>query len=155
MNLHDHLSFTIMSKRKLLQLVNEKYVESWDDLRMPTISGLRRRGYTPDSIRNFTDRIGVQKRDNLIDVSLLEFCLREDLNKNALRKMVVFDPLKIVITNYPEQVEMLTTEDYPEAGEKSGKREIPFSREFILKRKILWRIHPKSFSDLPLGNLCG
>ncbi len=146
-----NLSFTIMSKRKLLQLVNEKYVESWDDPRMPTISGLRRRGYTPDSIRNFTDRIGVQKRDNLIDVSLLEFCLREDLNKNALRKMVVFDPLKIVITNYPEQVEMLTTEDYPEAGEKSGKREIPFSRELYIEKEDFMENPPKKFFRLAPG----
>src|SRR5665811_1104505 len=99
-----NLTFTVMSKRKLLQLVEEGFVQSWDDPRMPTISGLRRRGYTPESIRNFTDRIGVQKRENLIDVSLLEFCLREVLNKNAKRNMVVFDPLKIVITNYPEQV---------------------------------------------------
>ena len=103
-----NLTYTVMSKRKLLQLVNEGYVQSWDDPRMPTISGLRRRGYTPESIRNFADRIGVQKRDNLIDVSLLEFCLREDLNKNAKRKMVVFDPLKVVITNYPDQVEMVS-----------------------------------------------
>ena len=146
-----NLSFTIMSKRKLLQLVNEKYVESWDDPRMPTISGLRRRGYTPESIRNFTDRIGVQKRDNLIDVSLLEFCLREDLNKNALRKMVVFDPLKIIITNYPEQVEMMTTEDYPEAGEKSGKREIPFSRELYIEKEDFMENPPKKFFRLAPG----
>lgn len=146
-----NLTFTIMSKRKLLQLVNEKYVKSWDDPRMPTISGLRRRGYTPESIRNFTDRIGVQKRDNLIDVSLLEFCLREDLNKNALRKMVVFDPLKIVITNYPEQVEMMTTEDYPEAGEKSGRREIPFSRELYIEKEDFMENPPKKFFRLAPG----
>ncbi|HXB29626.1 MAG TPA: glutamine--tRNA ligase/YqeY domain fusion protein [Puia sp.] len=146
-----NLTFTIMSKRKLLQLVNEKYVDSWDDPRMPTISGLRRRGYTPESIRNFTDRIGVQKRDNLIDVSLLEFCLREDLNKNALRKMVVFDPLKIVVTNYPEQVEMITTEDYPEAGEKSGKREIPFSRELYIEKEDFMENPPKKFFRLAPG----
>jgi len=146
-----NLTFTIMSKRKLLQLVNEKYVESWDDPRMPTISGLRRRGYTPESIRNFTDRIGVQKRDNLIDVSFLEFCLREDLNKNALRKMVVFDPLKIVITNYPEQVEMMTTEDYPETGEKSSKREIPFSRELYIEKEDFMENPPKKFFRLAPG----
>ncbi len=146
-----NLTYTIMSKRKLLQLVNEKYVESWDDPRMPTISGLRRRGYTPESIRDFTDRIGVQKRDNLIDVSLLEFCLREDLNKNALRKMVVFDPLKIIITNYPEQVEMVITEDYPEAGEKSGKREIPFSRELYIEKEDFMENPPKKFFRLAPG----
>src|SRR5664279_766808 len=115
-----NLSFTVMSKRKLLQLIEGNYVHSWDDPRLPTISGLRRRGYTPESIRNFTERIGVQKRDNLIDVSLLEFCLREDLNQNAMRKMVVFDPLKVVITNYPDQTETLISEDYPVGSEKSG-----------------------------------
>jgi glutaminyl-tRNA synthetase len=146
-----NLTFTVMSKRKLLQLVIEKYVESWDDPRMPTISGLRRRGYTPESIRNFTERIGVQKRDNLIDVSFLEFCLREDLNKNALRKMVVFDPLKIVITNYPEQVEMLTTEDYPDGGEKTGKREIPFSRELYIEQEDFMEDPPKKFFRLAPG----
>jgi len=146
-----NLTFTIMSKRKLLQLVNEKYVESWDDPRMPTISGLRRRGYTPESIRNFTERIGVQKRDNLIDVSFLEFCLREDLNKNALRKMVVFDPLKIVITNYPEHVEMMTTEDYPDGGEKTGKREIPFSRELYIEQEDFMENPPKKFFRLAPG----
>ena len=146
-----NLSYTVLSKRKLLQLVNEKFVESWDDPRMPTISGLRRRGYTPESIRNFTERIGVQKRDNLIDVSFLEFCLREDLNKNALRKMVVFDPLKIVITNYPEQVEMLTTEDFPDGGEKTGKREIPFSREIYIEQEDFMENPPKKFFRLAPG----
>ena len=146
-----NMTFTVLSKRKLLQLVEEKYVESWDDPRMPTISGLRRRGYTPESIRNFTDRIGVQKRDNLIDVSLLEFCLREDLNKNALRRMVVFDPLKIVITNYPDQVEMLTTEDYPEGAEKTGSREIPFSRELYIEREDFMENPAKKFFRLAPG----
>jgi glutaminyl-tRNA synthetase len=146
-----NMTFTVLSKRKLLQLVEEKYVESWDDPRMPTISGLRRRGYTPESIRNFTDRIGVQKRDNLIDVSLLEFCLREDLNKNALRRMVVFDPLKIVITNYPDQVEMLTTEDYPEGAEKTGGRVIPFSRELFIERDDFMENPAKKFFRLAPG----
>jgi glutaminyl-tRNA synthetase len=146
-----NLSFTVMSKRKLLQLVEEGYVQSWDDPRMPTISGLRRRGYTPESIRNFTDRIGVQKRDNLIDVSLLEFCLREDLNKNAMRKMVVFDPLKIIITNYPDQVEMLVSEDYPEGGEKTRSRELPFSRELYIEQEDFMENAPKKFFRLAPG----
>lgn len=148
-----NLTFTVMSKRKLLQLVTESYVQSWDDPRMPTISGLRRRGYTPESIRNFTDRIGVQKRDNLIDVSLLEFCLREDLNKNALRKMVVFDPLKIVIINYPDQVEMLTSEDFPEGGEKKGSRELPFSREIYIEQEDFMENPPKKFFRLAPGKM--
>ncbi len=146
-----NLTFTVMSKRKLLQLVEEKYVQSWDDPRMPTISGLRRRGYTSESIRNFTERIGVQKRDNLIDVSLLEFCIREDLNKNALRKMVVFDPLKLVITNYPDQVELLDTENYPEAGETTEQRKIPFSRELYIEREDFMEDPPKKFFRLAPG----
>jgi glutaminyl-tRNA synthetase len=148
-----NLTFTVMSKRKLLQLVEEKYVHSWDDPRMPTISGLRRRGYTAESIRNFTDRIGVQKRDNLIDVSLLEFCLREDLNKSAVRKMVVFDPLKVIITNFPDKTEMLTTENYPEGGEKSGNREIPFSRELYIEREDFMENPPKKFFRLAPGKI--
>jgi glutaminyl-tRNA synthetase len=146
-----NLTFTVMSKRKLLQLVEEHFVESWDDPRLPTISGLRRRGYTPESIRDFTERIGVQKRDNLIDVSLLEFCVREDLNKNARRKMVVFDPLKVVITNYPDQVEMLTSEDFPEGGEKTGNRELPFSRELYIEQEDFMENPPKKFFRLAPG----
>jgi glutaminyl-tRNA synthetase len=148
-----NLTYTIMSKRKLLQLVEEKYVQSWDDPRMPTISGLRRRGYTAGSIRNFADRIGVQKRDNLIDVSLLEFCLREDLNKNAMRKMVVFDPLKVIITNYPDQSEMLTTEDYPEGAEKTGSRNLSFSRELYIEREDFQENPPKKFFRLAPGKM--
>lgn len=146
-----NLTFTVMSKRKLLQLVEEKYVLSWDDPRMPTISGLRRRGFTPESIRNFTERIGVQKRDNLIDVSLLEFCLREDLNRSALRKMVVFDPLKLVISNYPDVVEMLSTENYPETGEKTDLRKVPFSRELFIEREDFMEEPPKKFFRLAPG----
>ncbi len=146
-----NLTFTVLSKRKLLQLVEERHVESWDDPRMPTISGLRRRGYTPASIRDFADRIGVQKRDNLIDVSLLEFCLREDLNKNAMRKMVVFDPLKVVITNYPDQVEMLQIEDYPEGAGKTGSRLIPFSRELYIEQEDFMENPPKKFFRLAPG----
>ncbi len=146
-----NLTYTVMSKRKLLELVEEGYVGSWDDPRMPTISGLRRRGYTPASIRDFADRIGVQKRDNLIDVSLLEFCLREDLNKNAQRKMVVFDPLPIVITNYPDQVEMLQSEDYPEGAEKTGSRLLPFSRELYIEQEDFMENPPKKFFRLAPG----
>jgi glutaminyl-tRNA synthetase len=146
-----NLTFTVMSKRKLLQLVEEGYVQSWDDPRMPTISGLRRRGYTPESIRNFAERIGVQKRDNLIDVSLLEFCLREDLNQRAMRKMVVFDPLKVIITNYPDQVETLISEDYPEGSEKSGSRPLPFSRELYIEQEDFMENPPKKFFRLAPG----
>jgi glutaminyl-tRNA synthetase len=130
-----NLNYTVMSKRKLLQLVNEKHVSGWDDPRMPTISGLRRRGYTPTSIRNFCDRIGVARRENVIDVGLLEFCVREDLNKIANRVMVVMDPVKLVISNYPEgSYEMLKGENNPEAEDKGGEREIPFGRELWIDR---------------------
>jgi glutaminyl-tRNA synthetase len=146
-----NLTYTVMSKRKLLQLVNEKSVSGWDDPRMPTISGLRRRGYTAESIRNFTERIGVQKRDNLIDVSLLEFCIREGLNKTALRKMVVFDPLKLVISNYPDTVEILSSEDFPEGSEKASSRELPFSRELYIEREDFMEDPPKKFFRLAPG----
>jgi glutaminyl-tRNA synthetase len=109
-----NLSYTVMSKRKLLQLVNEKYVNGWDDPRMPTISAFRRRGYTAESIRDFCDRVGIAKRENVADLSLLEFCVREDLNKIALRRMVVFDPVKIVLTNYANEPELVSVEDNPE-----------------------------------------
>jgi glutaminyl-tRNA synthetase len=149
-----NLTFTVMSKRKLLQLVEEGYVSSWDDPRMPTISGLRRRGYTPASIRDFTERIGVQKRDNLIDVSLLEFCIREDLNKNARRKMVVFDPVKIVLTNYPKgEVEMMDSEDFPEGGEKTGTRKLHFTRELFIEREDFMEHAPKKFFRLSPGKM--
>src|SRR5436190_18457608 len=120
-----NLNYTVTSKRKLLQLVNDKHVSGWDDPRMSTISGLRRRGYTPESIRDFCERIGIAKRENLIDVSLLEFCVREHLNKVAIRKMVVFDPVKLVLTNYPsDKVEHLSVENNPEDSD-AGSREIP------------------------------
>jgi glutaminyl-tRNA synthetase len=145
-----NMTYTVMSKRKLLQLVNEKYVTSWDDPRMPSISAFRRRGYTPESIRTFADKIGVQKRDNLIDVSLLEFCIREHLNKIALRKMVVFDPLKVVITNYTNDVELLTSEDNPEVEERTY-REIPFSNEIYIEKEDFMENPPKKFFRLAPG----
>ena len=147
-----NLNYTVMSKRKLLQLVNEKYVESWDDPRMPTISGLRRRGYTPASIRNFCERIGVAKRENIIDVGLLEFCIREDLNKTAWRRMAVLDPIKLVITNYPEgKTEMLTGENNPEAEDGEGSREIPFSNTLWIERDDFMENAPKKFFRLGPG----
>lgn len=147
-----NLNFTVMSKRKLLQLVNENYVTGWDDPRMPTISGLRRRGYTPFSIRNFCDRIGVAKRENLIDLSLLEFCIREDLNKTALRRMVVMDPVKLVITNYPkDQSEVMHGENNPEAEDGGGTREIPFSSEIWIEREDFMEEAPKKFFRLGPG----
>jgi glutaminyl-tRNA synthetase len=145
-----NMTYTVMSKRKLLQLVNEGYVTGWDDPRMPTISGLRRRGYTPDSIRMFAEKIGVAKRENLIDVSLLEFCVREHLNKIAARRMVVFDPLKIVLTNYGQQEEMLPVEDNPEDPETTH-RQVPFSRELYIEREDFMENPPKKFFRLSPG----
>lgn len=146
-----NLSHTVMSKRKLLQIVNEKLVSGWDDPRMPTISGLRRRGYTAASIRNFCDRIGVAKRDNLIDISLLEFCIREDLNKTADRVMAVMDPVKLIITNYPDgQVEDLMIENNPEDPE-TGKRVVPFTKELYIERDDFMVDPPKKFFRLGPG----
>jgi glutaminyl-tRNA synthetase len=147
-----NLSYTIMSKRKLLQLVTEGLVAGWDDPRMPTISGLRRRGYTPVAIRDFCARIGVAKRDNLIDMSLLEFCAREDLNKISLRRMVVLDPVKVVITNWPEgKVEMLESENNPE-DPGTGFREVPFGGELYIEREDFMEDAPKKFFRLSPGN---
>ena len=130
-----NLSYTIMSKRKLSKLVENSIVSGWDDPRMPTISGLRRRGYTPASIRNFVEKVGIAKRENIIDVSLLEFCAREDLNKTAKRKMVVINPLKLTITNYPEnKTEFLLTENNPEDA-TAGTREIPFSKHLYIEQE--------------------
>jgi glutaminyl-tRNA synthetase len=146
-----NLNYTVMSKRKLLQLVNDKFVTGWDDPRMPTISGLRRRGYTPESIRDFADRVGVAKRDNLIEFSLLEFCVRENLNKIALRRMVVFNPIKIVITNYPQsQNEQLSTENNPE-DVNGGVRNIPFSKEILIEADDFMENPPKKFFRLSPG----
>ncbi|MEP2240400.1 MAG: glutamine--tRNA ligase/YqeY domain fusion protein [Maribacter sp.] len=146
-----NLSHTVVSKRKLAQLVEKGVVDSWDDPRMPTISGLRRRGYTPESIRNFTDTIGIAKRDNLIDVSLLEFQVRDHLNKVAPRVMGVLDPLKVVITNYPEgEEEWLDAENNPE-DESAGSRKVPFSREFYIEREDFREEANKKFFRLKLG----
>lgn len=147
-----NLTYTVMSKRKLLQLVNEKHVEGWDDPRMPTISGLRRRGYTANSIRNFCERIGVAKRENIIDVGLLEFCIREDLNKTAWRRMAVLDPVKLVITNYPEgQTEVFSGENNPEVEDGEGARDIPFSRELWIEREDFMEAPSKKFFRLGPG----
>ncbi len=147
-----NLNYTVMSKRKLLQLVNEKMVEGWTDPRMPTIAAFRRRGYTPESIRTFCDKVGIQKRENLIDISLLEFCIREDLNKIALRRMAVLDPIKLIITNYPDgQVEELVAENNPEAEDGEGTRTLPFSKEVWIEREDFMENPPNKFFRLAVG----
>lgn len=146
-----NLSYTVMSKRKLLELVKDKHVKGWDDPRMPTISGLRRRGYTPASIRNFSERIGVTKVDGMIDVALLEHSVREDLNKTAQRVMGVLDPLKVIITNYPEgQVEEMDAINNPEDPE-AGTRKVPFTREIFIERDDFMEEPPKKFFRLSPG----
>ena len=146
-----NLTYTVMSKRKLLQLVESKVVNGWDDPRMPTISALRRKGYTPASIRAFADRVGVAKRDNVIDLSLLEFCVREDLNKTAERRMAVLDPIKVVITNYPEgKTEMFTAVNNPEDA-AAGTRQVPFSRELYIERGDFMENPPKKYYRLASG----
>lgn len=146
-----NLSYTIMSKRKLLALVEGKYVDGWDDPRMPTISGLRRRGYTPESIRNFSDRVGIAKRENTIDVSLLEFSVREDLNKRAKRVLAVLNPLKLVITNYPDdQIEDLEAINNPE-DPAMGTRKIPFSKEIFIDNDDFKEVPPPKFHRLSPG----
>src|SRR5574344_978043 len=147
-----NINYTVMSKRKLLQLVKEGYVSGWDDPRMPTICGFRRRGYTPESLRNFCERIGVAKRDNIIDYSLLEFSLREHLNKVALRRMAVLDPVRVVIDNYPEdQVETLTAINNPE-DESAGMRKISFSNTLYIERDDFMENPPKKYFRLSIGN---
>lgn len=148
-----NINYTVTSKRKLLQLVNEGHVSGWDDPRMPTISGLRRRGYTPESIRDFCDRIGIAKRENLVDVSLLEFCIREHLNKIALRRMVVFDPVKVVITNFPTpgQPEILPTENNPE-DPNGGTRDLRFSDQILIERDDFMENPPKKYFRLSPGS---
>jgi glutaminyl-tRNA synthetase len=170
-----NISYTVMSKRKFLQLVNEKHVEGWDDPRMPTLVGLRRRGYTAESIREFCDRVGIAKRDIVADVGLLEFCVREHLNRIALRKMVVFDPLRVVITNYQKTIddgrqtmedpvmiggtssmvfgeEMVNSENNPE-DPKGGHREIPFSSELFIEREDFQENPPKKWFRLAPGQM--
>ena len=163
-----NISYTVMSKRKFLQLVNEKYVDGWDDPRMPTISGLRRRGYTPESIRDFCDRVGIAKREILADVGLLEFCVREHLNKIAQRRMVVFDPLKVVITNYENtgdrsekledggsiatNEEMVQSENNPEDA-NAGHRDIPFSGELYVEREDFMEVPAKKWFRLAPGQM--
>ncbi|MGC8750146.1 glutamine--tRNA ligase/YqeY domain fusion protein [Hydrotalea sp.] len=147
-----NLSYTVMSKRKLLQLVNEKFVAGWDDPRMPTISAMRRRGYLPESIRDFCDGIGVAKRENLVDIGLLEFYVRERLNKVALRRMVVFDPLKITITNYPDTIEWLESENNPE-DVAAGSRTIPFSKEIYIEKDDFMEQPPKKYFRLAPGQM--
>ena len=147
-----NLNYTIMSKRKFIQLVNEKFVAGWDDPRMPTIRGFRRRGYTPEAIREFCDRVGVARRENLIDVSLLEFCIREHLNKISLRRMVVFDPLKVVITNYTKENELLRSEENPE-DTIVRYRDIPFSSEIYIERDDFMENPSKKYFRLAPGQM--
>ena len=145
-----NMTYTVMSKRKLLQLVNEAHVSSWDDPRMPTISGMRRRGYTPESIRDFCERIGIAKRENIIDFSLLEFCVREHLNKIAQRRMVVTDPIKLVITNYDKGSEILHSENNPE-DPNAGMREVPFSKELWIQKDDFMEEPSKKYFRLGPG----
>ncbi|MBK9939287.1 MAG: glutamine--tRNA ligase/YqeY domain fusion protein [Chitinophagaceae bacterium] len=147
-----NINYTVMSKRKLLQLVTEKHVQGWDDPRMPTITGLRRRGYTAESIRDFCERAGIAKRENIADIGLLEFCVREHLNKIALRRMVVFDPLKIVITNYTGGGEVLHSENNPE-DPQGGVREIPFSNEIYIERDDFMENPSKKYFRLAPGQM--
>ncbi len=146
-----NLSYTVMSKRKLLQLVEEKIVTGWDDPRMPTISGLRRRGYTPNAIRKFSDTAGISKRDNVTDVALLEHCIKDDLNKTAPRVMAVLDPVKVIITNYPEGKEEFLDANYNDYEEGFGSRPVPFSREIYIEKEDFREEANKKFFRLKLG----
>jgi glutaminyl-tRNA synthetase len=146
-----NLSYTIMSKRKLLKLVEDGCVSGWDDPRMPTISGLRRRGYTPNAIRKFVETVGVAKRDNIIDVSLLEFCIREDLNKTAPRVMAVLDPVKLVITNYPEGKEEWLEAENNQEDDSAGFRKVPFSRELYIEKEDFKEVANSKYFRLSLG----
>jgi glutaminyl-tRNA synthetase len=146
-----NLSYTVLSKRRLIELVKKNYVQNWDDPRMPTVTGMRRRGYTPEAIRNFCAQIGVAKNDNLIDVSLLEYCVREDLNEKAPRAMCVLRPLKVVIDNYPQdQVEQFECQNHPQHPEL-GARQVPFSRELYIERDDFMEDPPKKYHRLGRG----
>lgn len=148
-----NLTYTVMSKRKLKQLVEESHVRGWDDPRMPTIAGLRRRGFTPESMRDFATRIGIAKRENLIELSLLEFCIREDLNKRSLRRFAVLNPMKVVITNFPEgQTEWMETENNPEDPE-AGKRPLPFTRELWIEQDDFMENPPPKYFRLSPGGM--
>ncbi len=144
-----NIGYTVMSKRKLLQLVNEKHVQGWDDPRMPTISGMRRRGYTSAGIRMFCDKVGIAKRENIADISLLEFCVREDLNHKAKRAMAVLDPVKLIITNFDKDCEILMSENGPD--ESAGKRELFFTKELWIEREDFLEEAPKKFFRLSPG----
>ncbi|MBN1790623.1 MAG: glutamine--tRNA ligase/YqeY domain fusion protein [Bacteroidales bacterium] len=147
-----NINYTIMSKRRLLQLVNDGYVSGWDDPRMPTICGLRRRGYTPESLRNFAEAVGIAKRENVIELTFLEHCLREHLNRIARRVMVVSNPVKVLVENYPEgKVEIMQAENNPE-DENAGTRDMPFSRELYIERDDFMEDPPKKFFRLSPGN---
>ena len=146
-----NLSYTVMSKRKLLQLVEEGHVNGWDDPRMPTISGLRRRGYTPNSIRKFSEIAGIAKRDNVTDVALLEFCVKDDLNKTAPRVMAVLNPVKVIITNYPEGEEEFIDASYNDYAEGFGSRKVPFSKEIFIEKEDFREEANKKFFRLKLG----
>jgi glutaminyl-tRNA synthetase len=146
-----NLTYTVLSKRKLLKLVNDKYVEGWDDPRMPTVSGLRRRGYTPESLKDFAERIGVAKSNSTVEIELLEHCIREDLNKRAQRRMVVIDPIKLVITNFPEdKIDYVDAKNNPE-DESAGTRKIPFTRELYIQREDFMENPPKKYFRLAPG----
>lgn len=147
-----NLSYTVMSKRKLLQLVNENLVNGWDDPRMPTISGLRRRGYTPESIKKFSELAGIAKRDNVTDVALLEFCIKDDLNKTAPRVMAVLDPVKVLITNYPEEKEEWLEAENNQEDESAGYRKVPFSREIYIEQEDFREEANKKFFRLKLNS---
>lgn len=145
-----NLNYTVMSKRKLLELVQKGYVSGWDDPRMPTISGLRRRGYTPESIRAFAEKVGVARREIVVDIALLEYCVREHLNKTAPRVMAVLHPVKVVLDNYPDQTEMVEIENNPE-DVNAGMRKVPFSRELYIERDDFMEDAPKKFFRLTPG----
>ncbi|AEC02172.1 glutamine--tRNA ligase/YqeY domain fusion protein [Sphaerochaeta coccoides] len=146
-----NISYFIMSKRKLLFLVKEGYVKGWDDPRMPTISGIRRRGYSPEAMKDFVSRVGVAKVEGVVDYSLMEFCVREDLNKRAHRRMVVLDPVTVIIDNYPEgQIEYVESENNPEAPD-AGVREVPFGRELYIEREDFMEVPPKGYHRLYIG----